>query len=146
MAADGLRAFPEPPEPTPDDWTAPFWAASAEARLVMQYCTSCQRYRHFPEPLCPSCHTAEHLTWQPVSGVGTIYSYVIVNETRAAAFASSTPYVVICVELQEQVGLRMFTNLIGEGRLEVYVGAPVIVDFSDVRGRFTIPQFRLASF
>jgi hypothetical protein len=58
------------------------------------------------------------------------------------AFADDLPYVLALVELDEQPGLRMVTNIIDSELSEITAGAPVEVTFEQ-RGEWSIPQFRL---
>ena len=52
----------EPPEgaaerfaPPASPAAEPFWAATRERRLVLQWCRTCERAIHFPREACPSC-------------------------------------------------------------------------------------------
>jgi uncharacterized OB-fold protein len=78
-----------------------------------------------------------------VSGRGTLYSFTVVERTFHAAFADRLPYVIGLVELDDQAGLRMMTNIIDAARDELQIGMPVEVTFED-RGERVLPQFRPA--
>jgi uncharacterized OB-fold protein len=51
------------------------------------------------------------------------------------------PYIVGLVELDEQPGLRMLTNIVEAAPADLEVGMAVEVTFED-RGAVTMPQFR----
>ena len=78
------------------------------------------------------------------SGRGVIYSYSIVDRPLHAGFVDALPYVVVLVELADQPGLRILTNLVDvpEGT-SLSCGMPVEVVFED-RGGVMLPQFRLS--
>jgi uncharacterized OB-fold protein len=139
-----LQAETDFPEilPIPDALTRPYWDGAASGRLVLQRCDRCDRFWHFPVPLCPTCHQSDRLGWREVSGEGVIYSYVVIHHTRMPAFAEKLPYVVVCVELIEQEGLRLFANLLEFGPNEVRVGTEVEVCFQRVAATIALPQFR----
>ncbi|MHB8329163.1 MAG: Zn-ribbon domain-containing OB-fold protein [Acidimicrobiales bacterium] len=120
----------------------PFWESARRKVLSLQFCRRCEVFIHFPLPLCPKCHQKDELTWRPVSGEGTIYSFVVVHRTRYPEFAQRTPYTVACVELREQAGLRMFSNIVGTSPENVSIGADVAVVFEQA-DEVVVPQFRL---
>src|SRR6516165_1412679 len=95
-----------------------------------------------PEICCVHCQ-AEDFDAAETTGRGVIYSYSVVDRPLHAGFVDALPYVVALVELDDQPGLRILTNLVG-----VPVGTPlscgmqVEVTFEE-RGLVTLPQFRL---
>ncbi|ORB65552.1 Zn-ribbon domain-containing OB-fold protein [Mycolicibacterium tusciae] len=131
------------PLPAPDDVSGFFWNAAAEHRLVLQRCASCSNLQYPPEVCCQRCQ-AEEFEPAEMTGRGVIYSYAVVDRPLHAGFVDALPYVVALVELAEQPGLRILTNLVDvpEGT-EVRCGMPVEVTYED-RGSITLPQFRLS--
>lgn len=131
------------PVPAPDDVSGFFWNAAAERRLVLQRCSSCSKLQYPPEVCCAHCQSQEFEAAE-VSGRGAIYSYAVVDRPLHAGFIDALPYVVTLVELDEQPGLRMLTNLVDvpEGTT-LSCGMPVEVAFEE-RGSVTLPQFRLS--
>jgi uncharacterized OB-fold protein len=131
------------PVPAPDDVSGFFWNAATEHRLVLQRCPSCSTLQYPPEIACGRCQAQE---FEPaeVSGRGEIYSYAIVDRPLHAGFVDALPYLVAIVELEEQRGLRLLTNLVDvpEGTA-LSCGMPVEVTF-EARGSVTLPQFRLS--
>lgn len=131
------------PRPVPDELSAPYWAAAAQHRLVLQRCTRSRRFVHPPAALCPCCGASD-LAFEEVSGRGTIYSFVVMHDRRVAGFEDRTPYVNVWVEPQEQPGLLLLGNLVGSPPESAAIGAAVTVTFEDIAEGVSLPQFRLA--
>jgi uncharacterized OB-fold protein len=125
--------------PPPNPLTAGFWDAAAHRQLVVQRC-SCGRYRHYPQLLCPGCHSGDW-SWARVSGRGTVYSYTVTHRAFHPAWADRVPFAVATIDLEE--GVRMVSDLPPEDTEEVRIGMPVEV-FFDRQESVTLPRFRLA--
>jgi hypothetical protein len=132
----------EKPVPEPDALTSFYWEAAASGHLLIQRCESCQHFVHPPDVVCPGC-LSEALVPTPVSGRGTIYAFTVARQAFDSAFSDSIPYVLAIVELEEQVGLRMLTNIVDADIEELTSQLPVEVTFEDRTG-YKLPQFRLA--
>ena len=138
----------QPSGPTPEPAPAPsevsrfFWDAANKHRLVIQRCDDCSYYIHWPQVRCPKCG-AERLSAAEVSGKGTVYSFTIVHHVFHPGFAADVPYSLALIELAEQPGLRLVTNIVECANEDVRVGMPVEVVFED-RDGYTVPQFRPA--
>ncbi|WP_197415625.1 MULTISPECIES: Zn-ribbon domain-containing OB-fold protein [Mycobacteriaceae] len=129
--------------PAPDDVSGFFWNAAAEHRLVLQRCGSCRTLQYPPEVCCSRCQ-AQDFEPAEVSGRGFIYSYAVVDRPLHAGFIDALPYVVVLVELDEQPGLRILTNLVGvPDGTALSCGMRVEVVYAN-RGSLTLPQFRLS--
>lgn len=129
------------PAPSPTEHSQFFWDAAREHKLMIQRCDDCQRYIHWPQLLCPFCQS-ERLSPAEMSGKGSVYSYCIVNHVFHPAFA--VPYSLVLVELDEQPGLRMLTNIVDCPNDAIRIGMAVEVTFEDGDG-YTLPQFRPAA-
>lgn len=126
------------PVPTIDDDNRQFWEAARERRLDLQRCGQCGELRYPISPYCPNCLSNE-FTWEPVSGRGTVFSYIVFHQVYNKAFADDVPYNVALVQLDE--GPRMFSNIVNVDNNEVKVGDRVTVVFDDVTPELTIPRF-----
>lgn len=128
-----------PPELTPD--TAPFWQGCAQGRLLVGRCRACGLYLHPPRPACRRCRAMDV---EPVSlsGRGTVHTFTVAHHAFIPGLA--VPYVIAIVELEEQPGLRMMTNIVDCRPEEVSIGMPVEVVFAPVAGRhdIAVPLFR----
>lgn len=134
-----------PPLPVTDHLSAPFWAAAQEGRLAIQRCGGCLTYQYPPAAYCYTCMSTE-LAYTDVSGSGTLYSYTqVASGARHPYFVERTPYLVGLVELAEQPGLLMYTNLTTASLADIFVGADVEVVFDRIAPNWFLPQFRLVS-
>jgi uncharacterized OB-fold protein len=117
--------------------TGDFWRSGQDGVLRIARCPSCALYVHPPRSICPRCRNRD-VALAPVSGRGTIYSYTI---NRYAWFAGMTPpYILAEVELDEQAGLRLLTNIVGMDIDAVRIGQKVSVRFEQAEETW-IPVF-----
>lgn len=114
-----------------------FWKAGADGRLLILRC-GCGHYQHPPLPRCPLCGS-EAVAPQPVSGHGRIASFTV--NWQAWRPGMQVPFVFAAVELCEQAGLYLFTNIIGCPAEAVRIGMPVEVVF-EADGDVWLPMFR----
>ncbi len=118
--------------------------AVRRGELRLQRCSHCDEF-YFPppRPFCPSCWSAD-VTWQAVSGRGTLHSYVI-NHRPAPGFAADAPYAIALVQLDE--GPRMMSNILGVENIppeNLVLDMALEVTFEQ-RGDITVPpQFQPA--
>jgi len=99
------------PYPIPEYGAEPYWQACNAERLEMQRCNTCNKFRWHPAPLCTHCGD-DAFTWAPLSGRGKVTTWTVITHPVHPAAVARVPYVVVEVELEEQVGLRMLSNLI----------------------------------
>jgi uncharacterized protein len=130
------------PVPAPDDVSRFYWEAAANHRLLLQRCRACHKMQYPPEICCVHCQ-AEEFDAAEITGRGVIYSYSVVDRPLHAGFVDALPYVVALVELDDQPGLRILTNLVDvPAQTQLRCGLAVEVVF-EKRGSVTLPQFRL---
>ncbi|MGV0714458.1 OB-fold domain-containing protein [Mycolicibacterium sp. XJ662] len=135
--AAAMRAGPlQRPAPTPDEME--FWRSGADGRLRVQRCDDCRRWQHPPNPVCHHC-LCRDLTFEPVSGNGTVYSVTINHQPWLAHL--SEPYAVIVVELDEQPGLRFLSRVVGTVTADVVIGLRVRVVFEPLGDDLFAPLF-----
>jgi uncharacterized OB-fold protein len=108
------------------DDTAFFWTSGADGRLRFLRCTTCRQYVHPPSPICPGCRT-KTLEPEPVSGQGIVATFTINEHAWISGFEA--PYVITMVEIAEQRGLRLTTNIVDCDPGAVFIGMPVQVAF-----------------
>ena len=126
------------PLPLPDPETAFFWEATARGVLEILRCQKCGTWIHYPKPACWNC-SASDLQPEPVSGRGTVYSYTVTHQDVPGYTA---PFAVVIVELEEQKGLRMVSNVVDVPPEDVRIGMPVEVTFEKVADDVTLPMFK----
>jgi uncharacterized OB-fold protein len=78
------------------------------------------------------------LTWEATGGIGVVYTFTI--NRRAWNPDVRVPYVIAIVELPEQAGLRMTSNVINCEVDDVHIGMPVRVVF-ERSGEIFVPLF-----
>lgn len=115
-----------------------FWDGVAEGELRIQRCDGCQTLRHTPRPMCDRCHSTEW-TAEPMSGRGTIHSFVIHHHPALPGVDS--PHPVVLVDLEE--GVRFLSEMVvGTDPADVEIGRAVQVEFEAVDDELTLPKFR----
>ena len=121
--------------PLPDlerlpDYEQGFWEGSRSGELRIQQCSNCQEFRHLPTPMCHQCSSLDY-NWTKVSGRGVVYSYVIVRHPVHPAIyeKEQTPYNVCMIELEEQAGLRICSNVLNVASEDISIDMPVRVTF-----------------
>ena len=125
------------PRPTPE--TQEFWDGCAAGELRLQRCRPCDAHYFPPRPFCPDC-LSDDVTWEAVSGRGTLHTYVI-NHRPAPGFEG--PYAIAVVQLEE--GPRMMSNIVGVDQTPeaLVLDMPLEVTFEE-RGEVQLPLFRPA--
>jgi uncharacterized OB-fold protein len=126
------------PAPQVDDDNRAFWTGGRDGELRINRCGDCGFYIHPPTPRCPQC-LSERVAPEPVSGRGHVYTFTV--NQRAWAPGLDVPYVIAIVELEEQHGLRLMTNIVGCPPDAVTVDMPVQVEFREQGDAFA-PVFR----
>lgn len=116
------------PGVSPGGLEAPYWEATRREELVVQRCRSCRTFQWGPEWICHACLSFE-LGYEPVPPLGRIYSWERAWHPVHPDLASSCPYLVVLVELDEPAGIRMVGNLLGDPLQQVTIGAPVEAAF-----------------
>lgn len=121
--------FPRPAQrPLPETtWESEaFWHGGADGALLIHRCRSCGRFFHPPAPACFRCRSTE-VGPEPVSGLATV-SAVSVN-VHAWLPGFPPPYAVAIVELDDEPGVRLTTNIVDCDPEEVHIGMRVAVQF-----------------
>jgi uncharacterized OB-fold protein len=127
------------PLPVIDNWNRGFWAAAKEQRLAAQKCGDCGKVFFPPGACCPSC-MSQNLTWQPLSGHGTIESWTVFHQLYYKGFADELPYNVAVIRLDE--GISLMSNVTGIANGKLRAGMKVEAWFDAATDEITIPKFR----
>ena len=125
-----LEGVPLPELERVPDYERGFWDGTRAGELRIQQCSNCGLFRHLPTPMCPQCSSLAY-EWTAVSGRGFVYSYVIVRHPVHPAIREKeqTPYNVCVIELEEQAGLRICSNLLSIAPEDIRIDMPVRVTF-----------------
>jgi uncharacterized OB-fold protein len=87
------------------------------------------------------------VTWSPMSGRGTVWSFVVPHPPLLPAYAEQAPYNVVVVALDEDPALRLVGNLVtsADGAinelLDISIGATVRVVFAEVSDDVSLPRW-----
>jgi hypothetical protein len=139
MAPDGSPTRFEPPI---SDESVPFWEATREQRLVIQWCTACDHGVFYPRAICPGCGTgAETVQWREASGQGVVHALTVEHHpaTTGATFAAGEPYAIALVDLSE--GVRMMSNVVGAPLPSLHIGMAVHVTWEPLSDGRHLPLF-----
>lgn len=126
--------------PAIDDTNEFFWTSGADGLLRFLRCRQCGYHLHPPSPRCPECGSLD-VSPAAVSGRGQVYSFTVNHQSWDGG---TEPYAIVLVELDEQVGLRLTSNLLGVDLDAIEIGMPVQVVFEERDGVF-YPLFEPAS-
>lgn len=106
--------------------TAAFWQGGAQGYLMIHHCAGCGHRFHPPAPVCPRCNSLD-VAPKAVSGRGTVATFTV--NYQAWTPELTEPFVVAIVELDEQPGLRLLSNVVGIAPTQVRTGMAVQVRF-----------------
>jgi len=127
--------------PRVTDRNAHFWQGGADGILRLMRCGDCGTYLHPPSPVCHSCRSLR-VAPQAVSGRGVVYAHTLNRYQWLPDMAP--PYVIATVELIEQEGLQLLSNIVGCEFDEVVTGMDVEVVFARHDDVY-VPLFRPAT-
>jgi len=113
-----------------------FWRAGHDGVLRVLGCRRCAYLVHPPAPYCPECGSRD-VAPREVSGRARVYSFTVIP----AAGPGEAPTVLAVVELAEQPGLRLMSNVVGCEAAEVRIDMPLRVLF-EPSDDLMIPLFR----
>ena len=116
---DTLDVTREPPRPS--SFSRPFWEATREKKLLLQYCKRTGQYQFFPRPTSLFTGRRE-LEWREVSGHGKIFTYTVAHR-GPGHFHGHEPYLIATVTLDE--GVNVIANLVHCDLDQVKIGMPV---------------------
>jgi uncharacterized OB-fold protein len=127
--------------PAVTEETAPFWAAAAAGRLIVEQCTACGAQSHPPRGACRACRGREMRSAE-ITGPGTVYS-LTVNYQRWMP-QLEVPFAIVLVEFPGHRGVRVAGRLRGCAPQDAVIGMTVSVGFEPGPGGFAIPSFTAA--
>jgi len=106
-----------------------YWTGGAEGELRFLRCGACETWIHPPQPVCPEC-LSKDLGVAAVSGRAELLTYTVNHQPWIPGFPP--PYVVCIVEIEEQKGLRITSNLLDCEPDDIRIGMPVQVRFEQI--------------
>lgn len=103
-------------------------------QLLFNRCDDCAVWHAPPKPVCPECWSP-HVTPTAVSGDGAIFMNVFLHQGPPAEGVDyTTPYPVVTVELEEQVGLRFTATVVDADNDDIRIGNAVRLDWRERSG------------
>jgi len=115
-----------------------FWTSGKDGALKIYQCEDCKYFIHPPKPICPKCYSWT-VNAVPISGNGEIASFTINYQKWKPDL--EVPYALLIVELEEQEGLRLTTNIVECEIDDIYIGMPVQIVFEH-REDVYLPLFK----
>lgn len=112
----------ERPLPVERSYSKPFWDATREKRLLLQYDRVAGAFQFYPRPTSVHTGRASNLEWREVSGQGKIFSYTIARRARPP-FREHEPFCLALVALDE--GVTVMANVVGCALDEMRIGLRV---------------------
>ena len=112
--------------PRVTDQNRHFWTGGADGRLQFLRCRPCGSWVHPPAPLCPACLSRDVVA-SAVSGRARVLTVTLNHQPWVPA--PDHPYAIAIVEIEEQPGLRLMTNVVNCPPEAVTIGMPVRVVF-----------------
>ncbi|BAK68179.1 hypothetical protein SLG_35040 [Sphingobium sp. SYK-6] len=111
------------PLPVERSFSRPFWDATRERRLLLQYDRVAQAFQFYPRPTSIYTGRASTLEWREVSGEGSIFSYTIARRARPP-FRGNEPFWLALVTLDE--GVNVMANVIQCAPGQMQIGMRVL--------------------
>lgn len=119
--------------------TQPYWDGLEAGQLLVQRCAACATWRHYPRPMCQSCHSFSH-EWLPLSGEGVVHSWTVTHQSSLPGFSEAVPFLLVTVDMTE--GVRVLGLLREFDAESLCIGMPVWITVEQVPGRQPQPVFR----
>jgi uncharacterized OB-fold protein len=117
------------PLPIIDTENEHFWRSGANGQLRILRCRACGLWIHPPSPVCRRCRSRD-VRPQTVTGAGTVSRFTVNYHKWQPDL--DVPYVIASVELDEQPGLLVTTNIVGCPPTDVRSGMRVAVEFQQI--------------
>jgi len=125
--------------PQIDDGNREYFEGLEAGELRLQRCDVDGTFRFPAAPVCPVCLSSAS-TWVPVSGEGTVWSWIVMHQRYFEAFEDQLPYNVVFVRLAE--GPLMMSTAVNPEHLRI--DAPVRLRIERMGGH-AVPEFEVAA-
>ncbi len=119
-------------------YDAPMWDSIERKEWSLQKCRNCGVVRYPPSPICAECQCMDY-DWKPLSGGGTILSWVIFHRKYFDDFPP--PYNAVAVRTDE--GPIIVSNLVGPEPSGTWIGHRVKIIYG-THANYTVPHVELA--
>lgn len=122
--------------------TAPFWQATRDGKLLLQFCTHAGRFQWYPRPTSVF-GGRDTLEWREASGRGRLAAWTVDRISNDSAGASAAPRIQALVDLDE--GVRLLTWLVECTPDALVVGQPLQLHWVTLADGLQWPAFTPAS-
>ena len=129
------------PLPEVDEVNRPFWEATRRSELRLQRCKDCSHVWYPAGTNCPKCLSTS-FEWSPMSGRGTVWSFIVYHHCWHRGFEKEIPYNVAMIQLEE--GPIVITNIVDVKNETIKVGMPVKVVLELATDEVTLFKFKPA--
>jgi uncharacterized OB-fold protein len=119
----------EGPIPVPDLDSEAYWAGIRAHEIRLLHCQACGHWVHYPVMACSRCHSFD-LRPEPIVGTGTLYSFTI--SFRDFVPGVYPPYAIALVDIDEESGVRILSNLVNCYQDEIAIGMRLRPIFKDI--------------
>ena len=102
-------------------FSKPYWDATREKKLLLQYDPQSSRYQFFPRPTGIATGRRA-LEWREVSGKGEVFTYTVAHRAREP-FRGHEPFLIVLVTLDE--GVNVMANMVDCGLDDIRIGLRV---------------------
>jgi hypothetical protein len=117
-----------------------YWRSGQSGTLKILRCGACGFWIHPTSPICRRCHSKD-VRPEAVSGRGSIFSFTVNHHQWRPDL--QVPFVFASVELIEQEGLKVSTEIIGCAPEDVRCGMEVDVEFLPIEDVW-LPRYKPA--
>lgn len=137
-----MTAPPAQPTPHPDAISEPYWAGLRRGALLLQRCTACGTFRHYPRLVCDRCY-ATAVEWVEACGRGEIFSWTVAHHPFHPGFKDELPYILVVVTLAE--GVRAMGRLHDPAATRLRLGMAVRFSPHVRADGLVLPGFEIAA-
>ena len=124
----------------PRSFSQPFWQATRDRKLLLQYCPRSARFQFFPRATSIA-DGRRGLEWREVSGRGEIFSYTVVRRSRPP-FQGNEPFLLAVVTLEE--GVNIMADLVNCRLDAARIGLAVMPFWAPLPDGANLPLFQPA--
>lgn len=132
---DTTKVDREPP--TPLSYTKPFWEATRQKKLMLQFDKRNSRYQFYVRPVSIYDGLGD-LEWREAEGTGEIFTFTIAERARPP-FQGHEPFAIAMVTLKE--GVNIMANIIHCSSEELRIGMPVKLCWLPLKNGTHLPAF-----
>jgi uncharacterized protein len=126
--------------PAPLNYSKPFWEATKQKKLLLQYDPRAKKYQFYPRPV--SIYDGKRgLEWREASGEGELFSWTVAERARPP-YQGHEPFAIGLVTLKE--GVNIMANVIGCQSEDLKIGMKLKLAWLPLPNGMFLPAFEPA--